>query len=283
MPRVPRLGAILLLLLIVGCSLIPSGWRIGGSPLDNVEKKEAVKTEARENLLQAAQGALHQATIAFEAVDLTSETPANQRSILLGTQFTLQAQDLLDQAIGIPPEAKIAGWRNLSSRLLCENAEIRTAAQKERTADGREISRISERFAQATAAAQRANSRALDYARESEGYADFARKLKLSFFGLIGLIVLGTILSLAARFVPALGLASKVVNGIVAPGITFVAHRAEDGLKRIGQGMASLRAAGNNAEELIAKHFNGVTDADQQAIIAAAAKAAGAGPPTSSP
>ena len=277
MPRVLRPGAILLLLLIVGCSLIPSGWRIGGSPLDKVEKKEAVKTAAREQVLQGAQEAVHKTNLALD------EVKSDERAVLIAREYGLQAQDLTDQALDIPPAADVATWRSLVRRLISENDQIRKQAEGERAADAKEIGRMSERFAQATAAAQRANMRALDYARESEGYADFARKLKLGFFGLIGLIVLGTILSLAARFVPALGLASKVVNGIVAPGITFVAHRAEDGLKRIGQGMASLRAAGNNAEELIAKHFNGVTDADQQAIIAAAAKAAGAGPPTSSP
>jgi hypothetical protein len=275
MPRVLRPGAILLLLLIAGCSLIPSGWWIGGSPLDKVEKKEAVKTAAREQVLQGAQEAVHKTNLALD------EITAPNRPAIVAQEYGLQAQDLIDQALGVPPAADGAAWRNLVKQLVSENAQIRGQAEKERAADGREISRIAERFAQAMAAAQRANTRALDYARESEGYADFARKLKLGFFGLIGLIMLGTILSLAARFVPALGLASKVVNGIVAPGITFVAHRAEEGLKRVGQGIASLRAAGDNAEELIAKHFNGVTDADHQAIISAAATAAGAGPPDS--
>ena len=263
-------------LLLVGCSLIPSTWRIGGSPLDKVKRKEAVQQEAREKLLQGAQEATHKTNLAL------GEVKSDERAVLVAREYGLQTQDLLDQSLGIPPAADVAAWRSLVGRLISENAAIRKEAESERAADAKTIGSLSERFAQATAAAQRANSRALDYARESEGYADFARKLKLGFFGLIGLIVLGTILSLAARFFPALGLASKVVNAVVAPGITFVAHRAEDGLKRVGQGMASLRAALPNAEALIAQHFNGVTDADQQAIIAAAAKAAGAGPPPSS-
>jgi hypothetical protein len=277
MPRVLRAGAFLLILLIVGCSLIPSGWRIGGSPLEKVEKKEAIKSEAREQVLKGAQEATHKSNLAL------AQAKTTDRPVVVATEFGLQAQDLLDQALGSPAAGDTTVWRDLVDRLISENAQIREAAEKERSADRDENRRLSERLAQATAVAQRANTRALEYATESEGLADFARKLKLGFFCLIGLIALGTVLSLVARFVPSLSLASKVINGVVAPGITFVASRAEEGLKRVGQGLASMRAAGGNVEELIAKHLNGVTDADHQAIISAAATAAGNGPPPSSP
>jgi hypothetical protein len=256
--------------LLAGCSLIPSTWWIGGSPLAKVEKKEAAKTAARELVLQGAQEAMHKTNLALD------EITAPDRPAIVAQEYGLQAQDLVDQALGIPPEANAAAWRNLVKRLISDNAQIRAQAEKERTADTREISRLSDRFAQATAAAQRANTRALDYARESEGYANFARYLKLGFFGLIGLIALGTILSLASRFFPALGLASKIVNGVVAPGITFVAHRAEAGLKAVGQGLAALRKGEPQAEQLIERYLDPVTDQDHQAIIAAASAAAAA-------
>ncbi len=275
MPRVLRSGALLLLLLIAGCSLIPSTWRIGGSPLDKAEKKETAKTVAREQVLQGAQAAVHKSNLALDAIT-TPDRPA-----LVAQEYGLQAQDLLDQALGVPPEANIAAWRNLVRRLISENAQIREQAEKDRAAGGRELSRISERFAQATAAAQRANTRAIEYARESEGFANFARKLKLGLFAIVGLLVLGSVLSLVARFVPALGLAAQVVNGLVAPGITYVAGRAQEGLARVGQGMANLRKLTTGADDLIERAFDGVTDADHQRIIAAAAKAA-AGPPASS-
>jgi len=274
---IPCLLPTLVLLAITGCSLIPSGWRIGGSPLKKEQKLEAAKAQTREKLLLGAQEASHKANLAL------AEVKSTERPLLLSLDFSLQAQDLLDQSLGIPPADQVAAWRNLVGRLVSDNAQIRQQAESERTADAKEIGLLSERFAQATAATQRANTRALDYAKESEGLADFARKLKLGFFGLVGLIALGTILSLVARFFPAFSLASKVVNSVVAPGITFVANRAEEGLKRIGQGMASLRTTLPGAEALIAQHFNVVTDADHQAIIAAAATAAGAGPPPTSP
>lgn len=273
----PFIPALFLVLAFAGCSLIPSGWRIGGSPLDKVEKKEATKTEAREQVLKGAQEAVHKANLAG------GEVRSTDRSFLLTQEFLVEGQDLLDQALGAPPAATAEAWRSLVSRLLSENAEIRKQAESERVTDRDENRRLSERLTQATAMAQRANSRALDYARESEGLADIVRKLKLGFFALLGLIALGTVLSLVARFVPSLGMASKVINGLVAPGITFVANRAEEGLKRVGKGIAGMRASGTDVEGLIEKYLNGVTDADHQAIIAAAATAAGNGPPASVP
>lgn len=260
--------------LLTGCSLIPSGWRIGGSPLDKREKAEKKAVQAADDALGAAQAAIHKAGIALESA------PTNDRPVAVAKDFVAEAQAIIDQVKGGSPAAEVAQWRSLVAGLLSENAAIRSAAEKQRIADAHKTADLSDRLAAATAAAARANSRALEYAKQSEELADFARKLKLGFFALIGLLGLGSILSIAARFVPQLGLAAKIVNGVVAPGVTYVASRAEDGLKRIGKGMASLRASSADAEAIIEKHFDGVTDADHQAIIASAASAAASTQPS---
>lgn len=266
--------SLVILFAVAACSLIPSGWRIGGSPLDKNERAQAAKGTAIEGAIRGAQKAVHQAEAALH------QAPADNRAVALGRDFVAEARLLLDQAKGAPTYAEETEWRQLVAALLSENETVRSAAEKQRASDATLTADLAKRLASATAAAERANERALGYARESEDLADFARKLKLGFFALIGVFVLGTALSIAARFVPALGLAAKVVNGVVAPGITFAAHRAQEGLVRVGQGMARLRSLAGNAEDLIERSFDGVTDADHQALIAAGATAANPPAPT---
>jgi len=262
-------AALAIIFAVAACSLIPSSWRIGGSPLDKNEKAQAKQQQAQQAAVTGAQAAVHQAGIALAAA------PVDNRAVAVGRDFVAEAQLLLDQANGAPTYNDAAKWRELVNGLLSDNASVRKAAEKQRATDAALTGDLAQRLAAATAAAERANDRALTYARESEDLADFARKLKLGFFCLIGLMVLGTVLSLAARFYPALGLASNVVNAAVAPGITFLAHRAQTGLVRVGQGLAKLRTiAGDAAEDLIERSFDGVTDADHQSLIAAGAKAA---------
>lgn len=268
MPRPLRYCAIPIFLFLAGCSLIPSSWRIFGSPLDKSQRAQAKLDHTQEETVQRAQAAVHKAELAL------LQAPAGDRPTAVGRDYVTEARALLDQAKGPPSIEDEKAWRNLVAGLLSQNEAVRAAAEKQRAVDTANTLDLAHRLSAATAAAERANERALGYARESEGLADFARKLKLGFFSIVGLLVLGTVLSFASRFFPALGLASRVVNGVVAPGITFVAHRAEAGLQRVGQGMAKLRGLSDNAEVLIERAFDGVTDADHQKLIAAGATAA---------
>ena len=263
-------------LAFTACSLIPSGWRIGGSPLDKNERAQAKLKVAQDQAIAGAQASVHKAGMALE------QAPANNRPVEVARDFVTEAQALLDQAKGAPAANEVAQWHDLVMGLLSENTAIRQAAEKQRAEDTAVTSDLARRLAAATANAERANERALSYARQSEELADFARKLKLGFFAIVGLLVLGTVLSVASRFVPQFAMAAKVINGIVAPGITYAANRAEEGLKRVGTGLAALRKAETSGDALIGKYFDGVTDADHQAIISRAAAAAGAPPPTSS-
>ena len=255
-------------LLLSGCTLWPSSWRLGGSPLDREKRAVENRTQVAGDALGHAQAAVHKAAVALESA------PAS-RPVEVARDFLQEAKGLLDQSHGAPTASAAVEWRALSLNLLSENPAVRAAAEKERAAQADATARLSAQLARATAAAERANTKALAYAAEREELADFAGKLKLGFFALLALVGLGSVLSLAARFFPALGLASKVVNGAIAPGITFVAHRAEDGLRRVGRGMATLRESVTDGEALIARAFDGVTDADHQRLIASGSTAAG--------
>lgn len=252
-----------LILSVVGCTLWPSTWRLGGSPLDKNERTQKQLDARQGEAVAHAQAAVHKAGTALQSA------PADNRPVVVARDFLAEAAALLDQAKGAPTAADSAAWRELVAGLLSDNAQTRAAAERERATQLASTHALAERLAEATAKAERANARALDYAREREELADFAGKLKLGFFAIIGLFVLGTILSIAARFFPAFGLASKVVNSVVAPGITFAAHRAQEGLRRVGQGMATLRKIiPQTADDLIERSFDSVTDEDHQAAIA---------------
>lgn len=248
--------------LLAGCTLWPSGWRIGGSPLDKNERAQKELTQAQSAAVSQAQAAVHKAGMAL------TYAPPEDRAVAVTKDFVAEAQSLLDQSKGTPAFGEQEEWRRLVAGLVSENAAIRSAAEKERANQAAATSDLAKQLGAAMAKAERADARALAYARDREDLADFAGKLKLGFFALIGLVALGTVLSLVARFVPQLSLASKVVNGIVAPGVTFAMHRAQEGLKRVGQGMQNLRKlAGPAAEDLIERSFDSVTDADHQAAI----------------
>jgi hypothetical protein len=255
-------------ILVAGCAIWPSTWRIGGSPLDKHERTEARLDAARADAVGGAQAAVHKAEAALQAA------PVDSRPVSVAKDFVAEARALLDQARGAPTASDVTAWRELVAGLLSENAAVRAEAERTRASQAATTADLARRLAAATAKAERSEARALEYARDREALADFAAKLKLGFFALVGMFVLGSVLSIASRFVPALGLASKVVNGVVAPGITFAAHRAELGLQRVGQGMARLRTLTDKAEDYIERAFDGVTDADHQAMIARAAIAA---------
>ena len=252
-------------LMLAGCTLWPSSWWPGGSPLDRAKASALQRDQISAATVAHAQAAVHKAATALDAA------PAS-RPVAVARDFVTEARALLDQAHGAPSAGDEAEWNRLVHDLLSENAAVRAAAEKERTAQAGATARLADQLARATAAAERANTKALAYAADREELADFAGKLKLGFFAVLALVALGTVLSLVARFVPAVGLASQVVNGVLAPGLTFVAHRAEVGLRRVGQGMTRLRSLVADAEPLIERAFDGLTDADHQRMISAGAK-----------
>ncbi|MEK7766791.1 MAG: hypothetical protein AAB368_11180 [bacterium] len=255
------------MLVLGACSIWPSTWRIGGTPLDRVKRSEAERTRFEGEAVAHAQAAVHKAGTALQSA------PADNRPVAVARDFLAEAAALLDQARGAPTAADATGWRELVAGLLSDNAQTRAAAERERASQAASTNDLAIKLAAATASAVRERARALDYAREREALADFAGKLKLGFYAIIGLFVLGTVLSLAARFFPALGLASKVINGVVAPGITFAAYRAQAGLHAVGAGLKAIRTSMPQAAKQVTDILDVATDADHQAEIARGANA----------
>lgn len=257
---------------LAGCNWIPSGARIFGTPLTRVESKEAKEDTARNAVLRGAQEAVHKAGDALASA-------GDDRPAVVARDFVSEAQALLDQSLGTPPAGTVAEWRNLVNRLLSENAEIRQAAERERRDDAERISEIATKLADATAARAAAEAKVREYAAENERIADMLRKMVWFVGAIAGLWLLGQVLAIAGRFNPALAGVSAVVNTVAAPGVQFIASRAQTGLQRVGEGMALIRRKLPEAAEKVAELMNQRADDDHQTIIGNAASAAGGGPP----
>lgn len=252
------------LCLMAGCLALPSGWRPFGSPLDKVEKKQADEATAKDKARKGAQGALHKAENALNQA-------GDSRPVVVARGFVFEARSLLDQSEGTPSATDLAAWQDLTNRLLSENADIRAGAERQRDADSREIGRISDRLAAATAATARANAKAMDYARESEATADLLRKVYWIALGLGVLWAVGQVLAVVAKLNPAFGLASTVVNGIAAPAVAWAQKRAETGLRKVGQAIADAKAAAPEIATRFVQFLDPHADTDHQKIISTAA------------
>jgi hypothetical protein len=255
-----------LALLSGGCSIWPSNWRIGGTPLEREERKEKKETGARSDVLDGAQEAVHKAAMALEEA-------APSRPVVVATDFVAEAQALLDQAQGAPKAGDVARWQSLVNRLLSENASVRQAAEKEREKDREHIADLAEKLADATAEKVKAQQQVKEYARENERLADWVKRAIWIGIGLAVLWVGSQVLSLAARFNPALAPFAALANSVAAPAVQFVANRAQEGLRRVGRGMDAIRATlGDKAEDFIRANFDSNTDDDHQRWIAAGSR-----------
>ena len=193
--------------------------------------------------------------------------------------FMAEAQELLDQANGVPTVGVAAEWHDLVNRLLSVDTTIRFKAEAERHDDSERMAGLANRLADATSDKEKAEAKARDYAAKNEHLADLVRKAIWIVGALAAFWLLSQLLSIGSRFLPALAGASKLVNAVAAPAVSFIAHRAEDGLKRIGRGIADIRKKMPQAAEQVVSLIDAHTDADHQSIIAKAATEAGAPPP----
>ena len=266
MTRTPwrTLGALALLCVLAGCAL-PSGWRPWGTPLTKVEKRETQETNARGAVLDHAQAAVHQAVLALDAA------PPG-RAVTVASDFASEAQALLDQAQGAPLAGDVQKWQTIVTRLLSENAEVRAGAEREREKARSATAEMAEKLAGATAARVRAEQQVREYAKDNERLADMIRRVVWIGGGLAALWLAGQVLTIAARFNPALSGIAGAVNMVAAPAVQYAAARAQTGLARVGEALAQAREQIPDA----AKHFtmllNEATDRDHQQHIASAAK-----------
>jgi len=258
-------------LLLTGCALIPSSLRIGGTPLDRVEAKEVKQTAAQTKLLKASQEAAHKADVALAAAP-------ESRPVDVARDFTAEAVAGLDQALGAPAAGDAAQWKDLVRRLLSENEQIRTKADKERGADREEIAKLGDKYASAVAATERAEAKNREYERKIEGLADIVRKAIFVGGAVVGLWLLSQLLSIAARFNPAFSAAASIVSGIAAPATQFALTRAKAGLAKVGEAIAGAEKHAPEVAAKIREYVDAAADSDHKAEIAAGCIAAGGTP-----
>ena len=256
--------------MLSGCAWVPSALRIGGTPIERVEKREDKEDAARGKLLRASQEAAH------KAADALAVAP-DSRPVVVARDFACEATASLDQALGAPAAGEAGKWQDLVRRLVSEDAAIRATAEKERNADRAEIARLGERLAEASAATVRAEEKALKYAAEVDRIADMLRKVVWIAGGVAALWVLSQVLSIAGRLNPAFAGVAAMVNTVAAPAVQFAFNRAKKGLQKVGSALAEADKAKDAAADKIRAYLDVHTDADHQAVIAEACAASGGG------
>lgn len=245
------------------CVWVPTGMRIGGTPVEKFEKKGEQREEAKEKLLKEAQRSASQTVSALE-------TPPSDRRDEVAKSLATETKDALNQALGSPEVGDTAKWQKLVQDLLSDNQAIRASAEAARLKDRAEIARIGQELAQREEALKVAEGKAISYAKEVDRIADMLRKVVWWAAGIGGVWLVGQILALVARFNPAIGGAAALVNSVAAPGVQFVANRAQKGVEATGK---FLRMVEDEAPEFLNKAealLRQATDADHQATIIAA-------------
>jgi hypothetical protein len=103
---------------------------------------------------------------------------------------------------------------------------VRQIADKESAKRLEQIGRLSEDLQKRDAALEVANQRAMEYAKELQGFKDFILKIAWVVGAFFLLYFLGQILQFAANINPAFGTASNFVNAVVSPALHSAAWKA---------------------------------------------------------
>jgi hypothetical protein len=252
-----------ILLLLGGCLYIPSGLNPFGTPIDKVEHTEAKRDDAREKLLKNAQEQAHKAATAISE-------PASERRDEVAKGYALETAGSLDQALGAPMAGESAQWRKVVSDLLSENSELRKKAEESEARTRRENAATSEKLAAKEAALLKAQKQVIEYAKENEGLADIVRWALFIGVGLAVLWVLAQVITIAARFNPAFGVAASLINTVAAPAANYTAQRAKAGLSALGRAVGEINEKLPAARERVVEILDQHLDEDHKRISSAA-------------
>lgn len=277
----------LLLVSLTGCTLWPSGWRIGGTPNQREQKAAQRVATARTDLDTAAQRAVHQTGEALGALnaqlaatDSASDPKLQTLNAKLQTaastaaDFNTEAQTLLDQAHGAPTAADTAAWHQTVADTLAGDP-------RSRSAQSAEIATLSTKLRQLEDAHTRALEAVKREAAENTYWADLAHKalwIALAF----GLFVVAThLFGLAAHLNPGSALLGTMATGLhslLASGAVLAERSAQEGLQRVGAGLALVRQKLPAVAAEVTDYLDATTASHptaQQHIASGATKAAG--------
>lgn len=210
-----------LLLTGAGCSVVPSGWNLFGTPISRVEKAEVKQEQAQAKVLLAVQEEVHKVTFAAEAA-----VAGNPHGLNVALQHARTARSLVDQALGNPTVESESRWRDLIARQTSLDDKIRTLAEEENAKRLKQIAALSTDLQAKSTALEAANQRAQQYALELQSFKDSVLKVAWIVGAFFILYFLGQILQFAANFSPAFGTAANVVNAVVSPALHAGFHRA---------------------------------------------------------
>lgn len=256
-----------------GCVYLPSGWSPFKNPLEKKEQAAAKVESARTDLEKAAQVSAHKANFAAAKLPPSTATDVTQ-------YYTGETVALLDQAEGPLLTKELSEARSLIEKLTSENAKIREEGELQRVKDSANNAELSKRLADMEGKLVAADARADKYAAENLALADKVRKLFWISAGMAALWALAQLLTIAARFTPALAPIAGLTNAVAAPAVAYAYNRAKTGLERVGAGIAEARKAMPEMTERVVAFVNTLTDRDHQAVIAQAATQAGGPPPS---
>lgn len=282
------LTSLMLIMLLTGCVgdrtggavwWNPTTWASRAAPAaaDRAAAKVDTARTAEELAAGAAVASAHKE---FAKTDLALATAPDSRPVALARRTTANGLGLLDQVRPLTA-AEAAEVRQLVADLLSENAQTVAGAEtRQRTAEerlaetGRELTAARAKLEQREAELTKANGQLREAYDRENALANKVRNFWFIIGGLALLWVLGNLLSVAARFNPALAGVSRIVNGVTAPAFAFAEARAADGLQKVGQALAKAREAMPEVAEKLTTIFDTQTDADHQRAIGAAANTA---------
>lgn len=257
----------------------PTTWGSRAAPAaaDRALAKRAV---AEATVASVAEATVHAANREVaQALEVLQTAPAS-RPVELARRFTGNAHSLLNQSAPLTVEESTA-LRQLVADLLSDNAKVREAAEKIASFQEEKNAQLAADLGAARAdLAKREASLAAANANLREAYDRenaLAAQVRNFWFvlGVLAFLFVGSqLLSVGARFVPALAPVATAANLLTAPALAFAEQRARAGLQRVGHALAQARETIPAVAGRLTDIFDQHTDADHQRAIGAAAQTA---------
>lgn len=241
-----------------------------------LDKRDAAAAAAHAAESEAVAGAQREAAKVGEALAVAPDS----KPVRLARRFNANSLALLAQVRPLTAEESME-LRTLVADLLSDNestaraAELRQLDDEARAAaTGRELNEARAKLDQREAALNKANANLREaYDRENA----LAAQVRNFWFvlGVLAFLFVGSqLLSVGARFVPALAPVATAANLLTAPALAFAEQRARAGLQRVGHALAQARETIPAVAGRLTDIFDQHTDADHQRAIGAAAQTA---------
>lgn len=278
------IGAIVLLFLLTGCASRPGsvvlwnpftwGSRIAPASVDRNQEK---RDDAQAGVQVATDATAHAANVEVgKALGMLQQAPPS-RQVDFAKRFVQNAHNLLNQFTPLTFE-ELNSNNALVTALLSENQRVREAAEKDVERAEKRNEKVAADLADARAKLEKRQA-ALDAAnanlREAYDRENALANQVRNFWFIAGLLAFlwlgGNVLAAVARVYPPLAPVSRAINGIAAPALAFAEARATEGLRRIGQGMKTIREKLPAVAEQVTSIFDDETDADHKQVIGGAA------------